>query len=137
MTYDRRCFGCGVENPQGLQLQFENEGEQVSCEAELSATYQSWQGIIHGGVVALLMDEAVGWAAWHAGHPGVTGKLEVRLRQPLKVGERVRIVGRVDRIQRRLVYTTSTVTRASDGSLVAEATATLMASPTAIAPPSD
>ena len=136
VTYDRRCFGCGVENPQGLQLQFENDGDQVSAEAELSATYQSWQGIIHGGVVALLMDEAVGWAAWHAGHPGVTGKLEVRLRQPLKVGERVRIVGRVERIQRRLVYTTSTVTRTSDGSLVAEATATLMASPTAIAPPS-
>ena len=81
------------------------------------------------------MDEAVGWAAWHAGHPGVTGKLEVRLRQPLKVGERVRIVGRVERIRRQLVYTTSNVTRIADGSLVAEATATLMASPTAIAPP--
>lgn len=135
MTYDRHCFGCGVENPQGLQLQFDTDGDQVSCETELPATYQSWQGIIHGGVVALLMDEAVGWAAWHAGHPGVTGKLEVRLRRPLKIGERVRIVGRVDRIRHRLVYTTSTVTRASDGFLIAEATATLMASPTAIAPP--
>jgi acyl-coenzyme A thioesterase PaaI-like protein len=77
-------------------------------------------------LVALLLDEAVGWAAWHQGRPGVTGKLEVRYRLPLQVGERVRITGRVDGVRRSLVYASATIVRISDGATVAEASATLM-----------
>jgi acyl-coenzyme A thioesterase PaaI-like protein len=74
----------------------------------------------------LMLDEAVGWAAWHAGHPGVTGRLQVSYRRPLKLGERVRIVGRVDNTRRTLVYVTAVVENADDGSRIADATATLM-----------
>src|SRR5437867_242058 len=104
VTYDGRCFGCGERNSEGLQMRFENTGSEAVCDFEVPARYQGWQGIVHGGMVALMLDEAVGWAGWHAGHPGVTGKLEVRYRQPLELGERVRVVGRVDRVQRTLVY---------------------------------
>src|SRR5207302_2039940 len=69
---------------------------------------------------------AVGWAAWHQGRPGVTGKLEVRYRLPLQVGERVRVTGRVDSVRRNLVYASATIERVSDGAKVAEANATLM-----------
>jgi acyl-coenzyme A thioesterase PaaI-like protein len=96
------------------------------------ARYQSWAGVVHGGLVALMLDEAVGWAAWHAGLPGVTGKLEVRYRQPLKIGERVRVSGRVEKVRRTLVYTTARITRLADGATVAEASATLMATPTVV-----
>ena len=88
--------------------------------------FQSWKGVVHGGMVALLLDEAVGWAAWHRGHPGVTGKLEVRLRQPLRLGEKVRITGRVDSMRRSLIYTSAVIERLSDGARIADATATLM-----------
>ena len=80
----------------------------------------------HGGVVALMLDEAVGWAAWHSGHPGVTGRLQVSYRRPLKLGEIVRIVGKVDNIRRTLVYVTAYVENRDDHSRVADATATLM-----------
>jgi acyl-coenzyme A thioesterase PaaI-like protein len=73
-----------------------------------------------------MLDEAVGWAAWHAGHPGVTGKLEVRLRLPLRLGERVRVTGRVDQVRRTLVYASGLIERSADGARIAEATATLM-----------
>lgn len=107
------------------------EGDVSVAEFEVPPRYQSWRGIVHGGIVALLLDEAAGWAAWHRGHPGVTGKLEVRYRQPLRIGERVRLTGRVERVRRTLVYTSSTIERTADGAMVAEATATLMeASPT-------
>jgi acyl-coenzyme A thioesterase PaaI-like protein len=79
-----------------------------------------------------MLDEAVGWAGWHAGHPGLTGKLEVRYRLPLKVGEAVRVVGRVERIRRTLVYAVSHIDRMSDGVRIAEATATLMAAPAVV-----
>jgi len=88
--------------------------------------------MIHGGMVALMLDEAVGWAAWHAGHPGVTGRLQVAFRRPLRLGERVRIVGQVERIRRTLVYTNAFVESLDDGGRIADATATLVATPTKI-----
>ena len=112
-------------------MTFQPEGDVSVTEFQVPSRYQSWKGVVHGGMVALMLDEAVGWAAWHKGHPGVTGKLEVRYRLPLKIGERIRVVGRVDRIRRTLVYATATIERTSDGATIAEATATLMdATPT-------
>jgi acyl-coenzyme A thioesterase PaaI-like protein len=88
----------------------------------------------HGGIVALMLDEAVGWAAWHAGHPGVTGRLQVSLRRPLKLGETVRIVGNVDHVRRTLVYVSAFVENRDDHSRVADATATLMAAKAVVDP---
>lgn len=131
VTYDGRCFGCGAENPDGLRMKFEPSGGVSACEFEVPARYQSWEGVVHGGMVALMLDEAVGWAAWHAGQPGMTGKLEVRYRLPLKIGERVRVVGRVLEVRRSLVRCSSEIERVADGRRVAEATATIMAVPAA------
>jgi len=135
VTYDGRCFGCGADNDEGLRMRFEPTAEGSVCELALPERYQSWQGMIHGGVIALMLDEAVGWAGWHAGHPGLTGRLEVRYRRPLRLGERARVVGRVDRVRRTLVYTSAFIDRLSDGQRIAEATATLMATPAEIIAP--
>ena len=135
VTYDGSCFGCGAHNPDGLRMRFTRAGDESFCEYEVPPRYQSWQGIVHGGLVALMLDEAVGWAAWHAGHPGVTGRLDVRLRRPLKVGERVRVAGRVERIRRSLVYTTAFVDRVEDGARIADASATLMETPAEVISP--
>jgi acyl-coenzyme A thioesterase PaaI-like protein len=135
VTWDGRCFGCGPDNADGLRMRFEPTDEGSVCELTLADRYQSWQGMIHGGVVALMLDEAVGWAAWHAGYPGLTGRLEVRYRQPLRLGERVRVVGRVDRVRRTLVYSTAFVQRLPGGERIAEATATLMTVPAELTAP--
>ena len=108
-------------------MKFEPVDGASVCELEVPPRFQSWAGMIHGGVVALMLDEAVGWAAWHAGHPGLTGRLEVKFRQPLRIGDRVRVSGRVEGVRRTLVYTSAMIERLEDGALVAEATATLMA----------
>jgi acyl-coenzyme A thioesterase PaaI-like protein len=132
VTYDGHCFGCGQGNPEGLGMRFEDGGSEAVCEYDVPERYQSWRGMVHGGVVALMLDEAVGWAGWHAGHPGLTGRLEVRYRQPLAVGERVRVVGRVQRVRRTLVYASASIDRLRDGQRVAEATATLMTMPAVV-----
>ncbi|HEX6350716.1 MAG TPA: PaaI family thioesterase [Candidatus Dormibacteraeota bacterium] len=134
VTYDGRCFGCGLENPDGLRMVFEPREGAAVAEYEVPARFQSWEGMVHGGLVALMLDEAVGWAAWHAGHPGVTGRLEVRYRQPLRLGDRVRVTGQVEKIRRTLVYAGARIERLEDGALVAEATATLMGAPVSTAP---
>jgi acyl-coenzyme A thioesterase PaaI-like protein len=133
VTYDGRCFGCGQDNPDGLQMSFERVGEESVCELELGDRFQSWRGLVHGGVIALMLDEAVGWAGWQAGYPGLTGRLEVRYREPLRPGERVRVVGRVERVRRSLVYAHAYLERVADGARIAEASATLMTTNAAIA----
>src|SRR5438067_13195499 len=116
-------------------MRFVRDHEESVCEFQVPDRYQSWQGMVHGGVVALMLAEAVGWAGWHAGSPGLTGRLEVRYRQPLRLGERVRVAGRVDRVRRTLVYASAYIDRLGDRRRVAEASATLMAVPAELAAP--
>ena len=126
VRFDGHCFGCGPLNDEGLKLKFVPGPEGSVAEFVVPDRYQSWSGMAHGGVVALLLDEAVGWAAWHAGHPGVTGRLQVSFRRPLKLGEAVRVVGKVEKVRRSLVYTSAYVENRDDRSRIADATATLM-----------
>jgi uncharacterized protein (TIGR00369 family) len=128
INFDGHCFGCGPLNEEGFRLVFEPGPDGSSVEFEVPDRYQSWAGMAHGGIVALLLDEAVGWAAWHAGHPGVTGRLQVSYRRPLKLSERVRVVGKVDKMRRTLVYASAYIDNLADGGRIADATATLMIS---------
>ena len=125
VRFDGHCFGCGPLNMEGFRLVFQPGPDGTSVEFEVPDKYQSWAGMAHGGIVALLLDEAVGWAAWHAGHPGVTGRLQVSYRRPLKLGEPIRIVGKVDKMRRTLVYASAYIENRDDGSRVADATAIL------------
>jgi uncharacterized protein (TIGR00369 family) len=134
VRFDGHCFGCGPLNLEGLRLVFVPGPDGSSVDFEVPDKYQSWAGMAHGGIVALLLDEAVGWAAWHAGHPGVTGRLQVSYRRPLKLGEPVRVVGKVDRVRRTLVYANAYIENRDDRDRIADATATLMATETHVDP---
>src|ERR1700704_4178205 len=132
VRFDGHCFGCGPLNPEGFRLMFVPGPSGSSVEFVVPERFQSWAGMAHGGITALLLDEAVGWAAWHAGHPGVTGRLQVNYRRPLKLGESVRVVGKVERVRRSLVYASAYVENREDGSRIADATATLMMADTTV-----
>ncbi|HET9782387.1 MAG TPA: PaaI family thioesterase [Candidatus Dormibacteraeota bacterium] len=132
--FDGHCFGCGPLNDDGLRLKFEPGPDGSVAEYHVPERFQSWSGMAHGGIVALMLDEAVGWAAWHAGHPGVTGRLQVSYRRPLKLGEHVRIVGKLEKVRRNLVYVAAVVENAHDRSRIADATATLMEVKTVVDP---
>jgi acyl-coenzyme A thioesterase PaaI-like protein len=135
VRFDGHCFGCGPLNEDGLQLSFKPGPDGSVAEYEVPARFQSWAGMAHGGMMALMLDEAVGWAAWHAGHPGVTGRLQVSYRRPLKLGERVRIVGKVENVRRTLVYVSAFIESLEDYSRIADATATLMEAKTVVDSP--
>ena len=128
VEWDGHCFGCGPLNADGLRLVFTPGPDGSVAEYVVEDKFQSWTGMAHGGMVALMLDEAVGWAAWHAGHPGVTGRLAVSFRRPLKLGERVRIVGQVERVRRTLVYCNAVVESVDDGARIADGSATLVMS---------
>ncbi len=45
----------------------------------------------HGGISALLLDQIMGYACAAAGHPGVTGRLEIRYRSTVPLGQPLRL----------------------------------------------
>lgn len=80
------CFGCGTDNPVSMKLDFQPEGDGVEARTSVAKEYAGYREFVHGGVVATLLDEAMGWALLHAtGNYGVTRNLNVTYRRPLTI----------------------------------------------------
>lgn len=117
------CFGCGRNNPLGLKLKFRTEGDGVRAEFTPGEIYQGWPGIVHGGIIISLIDEAMGYAAHFQGITCLTARLEAELKRTAKVGEPLVITCRITRNSRKLIETKAQVSLA-DGTLVAQGRAT-------------
>lgn len=102
----------GLRNPVAppLDLHVEPDG-RVWAELELGAAYEGPPTLLHGGVSALLMDQALGRAAEAAGVPGLTGTLEVRFRRATRLGP-VRVEAKLDRTEGVKSFAVGTI---SDG----------------------
>ncbi|NNC75581.1 MAG: PaaI family thioesterase [Acidimicrobiia bacterium] len=102
--YDH-CFGCGRANPLGLQLDdFRIDGSTVSVDWTPRPDYQGFDGILHGGIVAAALDEAMAWAAMLTHDVFVfTGTLDFRYASQAPLDSRYRIEASVlERRGRRL-----------------------------------
>ena len=81
------CMACGRANPAGLHLKFLRQPDgsvaaSVFCAKELSG----YDGLLHGGAAALMLDSAMTNCLFSAGIAALTGKLSVRYRTPVKTG---------------------------------------------------
>ncbi|MFH1003762.1 MAG: PaaI family thioesterase [Chloroflexota bacterium] len=121
---DDLCFGCGQRNPIGLKLQFQWDGQTARAEFTPQPYHQGWPGIVHGGVLACLVDEAFGWASVYAGTNCVNARMEMRLKRPARVGEPLVVTGTITDNKRKLLPARAELCL-TDGTPVAEATATL------------
>jgi uncharacterized protein (TIGR00369 family) len=85
---DYHCFGCCPDNSLGLKLEFSEEGDKVLSFWGPTPEYQGFTGVLHGGIQATLLDEIGGWAIMvKLGTAGVTGKMEIKYRRPVRVDE--------------------------------------------------
>ncbi len=119
-----KCFACGKDNPIGLKLSFSWDGAKAEADFTPSELHQGWPGIMHGGLVYCLLDEAMAYVAYFHGFKGLTAKTQIRLRASLPVGELLHITGTVTRKTRKLFETAAQVTR-QDGSVGAECRAVI------------
>ncbi len=115
------CFGCGQNNPIGLKLNFIKDGDICRAEFTPGNSHQGWPGIVHGGILASLLDEAMSYAAYFEGVTCLTASMQVRLRQPVKVEEPLVITASVTANRKKLLETRATVCL-KDGTVVAEST---------------
>jgi acyl-coenzyme A thioesterase PaaI-like protein len=130
----RWCFVCGVENPCGLKIRFFNEGyHHCMARITLGEQYQSYPGIVHGGILATILDETMGRAILaEGGEPReitderfmFTAKIEMRYRKTVPLNQEFIVRGRVDKDRGRLVMVSGEIVLA-DGTVAVEASATL------------
>ncbi len=125
------CFVCGVANPFGLRLKFYNTAAgEVSAEYVVPEHYQGYPGIVHGGIVAALLDEVAG-RAYMVEQPNrflYTARLNVRYRRHVPVGQPLRIIGRAGKDKGRTA-TAHAIIYDEGGEVLAEAEALLVEVP--------
>ncbi len=119
------CFACGEMNDRGLQMQFRREGDRTICDYTPCDYQQGFPGRMHGGVVATLVDEAMGWAVYHASAWAATARLNVRFRAPIRLDQPLRIEAWVTRDRARLIELRAEV-RDTRGALLAEGDGSFM-----------
>lgn len=80
-----RCIVCGPENPLGLGLNFTlGEGGTVEASFPGGRIFEGYQGQLHGGVIAALLDGAMTNCLFAHGHRAVTAELNIRYRHPVQ-----------------------------------------------------
>jgi uncharacterized protein (TIGR00369 family) len=116
---DGHCIACGVHSAIGLHLRFEVAGDaSVRSRVTVGAAFQGWRDVVHGGVVAMLLDEAMAYAAGARGLLGVTADLKMRFRQPVPVGAELLLRGNVLWQRRNVLGIAANITDAA-GTLLA------------------
>jgi uncharacterized protein (TIGR00369 family) len=120
------CFACGTLNEHGLHMDLHFEAGRAWADLVLDARFEGWFGISHGGVVATVLDEVMGWALVGEGTWGVTARMTVTYRRPIPIGLAIRGEGWVVRARRRVVETGGRIVD-GDGNELATAEGTYVA----------
>ena len=110
---NERCYVCGKDNRAGLQAAFavDTVGRTISGLFTPRTEHEGWEGIVHGGIVAALLDEAMVKLAAHLGIPAVSAEITVKFKAPAAVGDQLSITGKIVKETRRLIEAEATVTR--------------------------
>jgi uncharacterized protein (TIGR00369 family) len=120
------CYVCGKKNPVGLAVDFELDATERSLRAKFtpSDVHQGYEGIVHGGILSSLLDEAMAKLAYSLGIPAVTAEMTVKFKAPAAPGEELSISGRLVQETKRLVLAEARIERGTVE--IAEATGKLL-----------
>lgn len=125
------CLICGLENPIGLHLHiYETEPGVVETTYTAPDHFQGYPGVLHGGIVAAIIDEISGRA--HMGSDLLnprfmfTAKLEVKYRKNVPIGKPLKIVGRAGKSKTRSAEAWAGIYDAATNELIAEGTTLLI-----------
>ena len=120
------CFACGKDNEHGLHMRFEIDDDKCTAYFTPRREHQSYTGRMHGGLVAVLLDEVTGnYLYCKEGKPSQTAKIEIRYRQPLAIGEEVICTGYEVKRKGRMVEMAGKSCK-KDGTILAESVSKMM-----------
>lgn len=115
----RMCFGCGPDNPHGLRLDIRGQADGSWRAEFVPEDYHcGWPGVVHGGVLAAVLDEVMSYIIFGKGQIAVTARMAVLFKRPAVSGEHLVVRASPTRETRRIVDARGEIVR-DDGTLVA------------------
>ena len=120
------CFACGPDNPVGLKIRFDVDGDVCTAEFTPNENHVGFQDTVHGGIIYTALDDVTANILYQQGRKAHTARCEVRYRQATKVGEKLKLKGWIESERRRLIILKGEVRRAADDVLVADCESSFM-----------
>jgi acyl-coenzyme A thioesterase PaaI-like protein len=123
------CIVCGQGNPNGLRISYSKEANgEITAVWNPTSNWEGFSGIVHGGIVSTVLDEAMSKAVAANCGEALTAELRVRFRHPVCSGRAYLLRGWVVDRKRRRIITEGTITT-SDGTEHARAWAVFLQLP--------
>jgi acyl-coenzyme A thioesterase PaaI-like protein len=120
----KKCFICGLENPIGLKLRiYEVEPGRVESIFTAHEHFQGYPGVLHGGIIATIIDEISGRALLGSVEKPrfmFTAKLEVKYRKNVPIGKPLKLVGKAGQDKGFSAESWAGIYDAESGELLAE-----------------
>lgn len=114
------CFGCSADNPFGLRLRFRRTGQGCVARCVVPERMCGFDGLVHGGIIATLLDEAAAWAViGHLGRLGLTREMKTRYLKPVPTNTEILLNGRIISHDSHNAIVSATI-HGTDGTLLAE-----------------
>ncbi len=103
---NQNCFICGTDNQIGLKIKpIRDPGKGTAwMTVVVPERFQGWEGVVHGGLIAALLDEVSAYAAMTVSTQIVTAELNVRYLKPVPVNQEVTVSARVRETVRRSIF---------------------------------
>jgi len=120
------CFACGQDNPIGLKILFQFDGETCTADFTPNDNHVGYDNTVHGGIIYTALDDVTANIMYRQGRKAHTARCEIRYRQVARVGEPLKLKGWIDEERRRLVKLKGEIRRADDDVLVAECESSFM-----------
>ena len=121
----RHCFICGMENPVGLHLHiYEIAAGEVESTYTAPEHFQGYPGVLHGGIVAAIIDEVSGRALMGSDplNPRFmfTARMEVKYRKNVPIGKPLKIIGKAGKSRAKSAEAWAGIYDAETNELLAE-----------------
>ena len=108
LPHTRGCLVCGRDNPHGIHLHLSVDDATGIVTSRFTAAdhHMGFEGIVHGGLLSTVLDEAMVWAAtWTGKRFCVCGELNVRFRRSVQIGQVVNVEAKITSVRSRLIET--------------------------------
>lgn len=99
------CFVSGNWNPLGIGIAVRREGDEAVATVTLGPAYEGAPERSHGGIVAAILDDILGYLLRFLRQPAYTGELTVRYLAPTPIQQPLEFRARVDRVEGRKIDT--------------------------------
>ena len=110
LPYSEGCFVCGTQNPMGLKLKFHRDKNKIITEFISNENHQGYKGLVHGGILSTLLDEAMGWApTLLTRRMTVSAEITIRFVKPVPLGKKVIVTTQAKKLNRRLFTSTGEI----------------------------